>query len=201
MEDRDAALKKWATANPCRPGPGWPAEPPTARQPSHEDSGRTPRSTELGKSPRGQLALTATMDDAFAGPRPSPIRGNAAWMSRIRVHRQHSVRRRQSARSEHGDAEPADGELYRIGVIEKQLIGKENPDTPVSMCHPAALKNAAHRGISDASSDRATRLDPSRVHEAPGSMLRAAEAQKAQVTGLLMRNDWPVHTRTPTFGE
>ncbi|KRZ92354.1 hypothetical protein T08_1862 [Trichinella sp. T8] len=29
-------------------------------------------------------------------------------------------------------------------------------------------------------------------------MLRAAEAQKAQVTGLPMRNDRPVHTRTPT---
>ncbi|OUC47808.1 hypothetical protein D917_06645 [Trichinella nativa] len=76
------------------------------------------------------------MDDAFAGPRPSPIRGNAAWMSRIRVYRQHSVRR-QSARSEHGDAEPADGELNRIEVTRKQLMGKENPDTPVSMCHPA----------------------------------------------------------------
>ncbi|KRZ92284.1 hypothetical protein T08_1793 [Trichinella sp. T8] len=137
MEDRDAALKKWATENPCRPGPGWPAEPPTARQPSHEDSGRTPRSTQVGKSPRGQLALTATMNDAFAGPRPSPIGGNAAGMSRIRVHRQHSVRRRQSARSEHGDAEPADGEPYRIEVTEKQLMGKQNPDTPVSMCHPA----------------------------------------------------------------
>ncbi|KRZ79900.1 hypothetical protein T08_10528, partial [Trichinella sp. T8] len=43
-------------------------------------------------------------------------------------------------------------------------------------------------------------LDPSRAHEAPGSMLRAAEAQKAQVAGLPMRNDRPVHTRTPTLG-
>ncbi|KRY09428.1 hypothetical protein T12_8331 [Trichinella patagoniensis] len=95
MEGRDAALKKWATENPCRPGPGWPAEPPTARQPSHEDSGQTPGSP------------------------------------------QHSVRRRQSARSEHGDVETADGELYRIEVTQKQLMGKENPDTPVSMGHPA----------------------------------------------------------------
>ncbi|XP_003370761.1 zinc knuckle protein [Trichinella spiralis] len=47
-----------------------------------------------------------------------------------------SVRCR-SARSEHGDAEPAEGELNRIEVTRKQLMGKENPDTPVSMSHPA----------------------------------------------------------------
>ncbi|OUC47807.1 hypothetical protein D917_06644 [Trichinella nativa] len=48
MGSRDSALKKWATENPCRLGTTWPAEPPQARQPNHEDSGRTPRSTEGG---------------------------------------------------------------------------------------------------------------------------------------------------------
>ncbi|KRX43000.1 hypothetical protein T09_14567, partial [Trichinella sp. T9] len=134
IAERD--LKKWATENPCRLGPEWPAEPPRARQRSHEDSGRTTGSPQGGKSPQGQSTLTATMNDAAVGPRHSQIKGNAAGMLRIRVYRQHSVRR-QSARSEHGDAEPAEGELHRIEVTRKQRMGKEDPDTPVSMSHTA----------------------------------------------------------------
>ncbi|KRZ81410.1 hypothetical protein T08_2465, partial [Trichinella sp. T8] len=99
VEGRDAALKKWATKNPCRPGSGWLAEPPPAR--------------------KRQPALTATMDDAVAGPQPSAVEGNAAGMS------------------EHEDAEPAEGELHRIQETQKQLMGKESPNTPVSMSHPA----------------------------------------------------------------
>ncbi|KRY26052.1 hypothetical protein T01_12510 [Trichinella spiralis] len=187
---RDEARKKWATKNPCRLGPEWPAEPPQARQRSPNDSRRTSRSPQGGKSPQGQATLTATMNDAAAGPRHSPIEGNAAGMLRIRGCRQRFVRRR-SAKGEHGDAAPAERELHQVEATQKQLVGKEM--TP-------ALGNAAPRGISYASRDRATRLDPSRAKEARGSMLRAAEAQKAQVPGLPMRNDQPIHTRTPTLG-
>ncbi|KRX12673.1 hypothetical protein T07_3974 [Trichinella nelsoni] len=134
MGSRDAARKKWAAKNPCRLGPEWPAEPPQARQRSPKDSRRTSQSPQGGKSPQGQATLTATMNDAAAGPRHSPIEGNAAGMLRIRGCGQRFVRS-QSAKSEHGDAAPAERELHQIEATQKQLVEEEM--TPVSMSHSA----------------------------------------------------------------
>ncbi|XP_003369631.1 zinc knuckle protein [Trichinella spiralis] len=131
---RDEARKKWATKNPCRLGPEWSAEPPQARQRSPNDSRRTSRSPQGGKSPQGQATLTATMNDAAAGPRHSPIEGNAAGTLRIRGCRQRFVRR-QSGKGGHGDAALAERELHQIEATQKQLVGKEM--TPVSMSHSA----------------------------------------------------------------
>ncbi|KRZ47830.1 hypothetical protein T02_9183 [Trichinella nativa] len=136
VEKSQRGLKKWVTGNPWRKGPGWPAEPLQARQRSPEGSGRTTRLSQVGESPTGQSELALTMDDA-ADLRHSTIKGNAAGVWQTSVHRQRSVSKHQSAKGKHGDAERTEGELHRTEVTRKPLVKDENPDTPVSMGHPA----------------------------------------------------------------
>ncbi|KRX56203.1 hypothetical protein T06_7569 [Trichinella sp. T6] len=186
MGSRDAAPKKRATENPCRLGPEWPAEPPQAKQRSHEDSGRTTWSPQRGKSPQGQSTLTAPPRDPG-------------------IHRSRGMRRGccESActvSAPNSEAAAGKKEPGHAGVHESPSSAAREARVDRDTDPSQTLGSAAHRGISDASRDRATRLDPSRVHEAPGSMLRAAEEQKAQMAGSPMSNDRPVHTRTPTLG-
>ncbi|KAL1230890.1 Small ribosomal subunit protein [Trichinella spiralis] len=113
----------------------------------------------------------------------------------------HAATGRQHSESDRAKPAPETCSPRRISLPTPHAGTEVGNPAPMES-RDAALKKEARvdRGISYASRDRATRLDPSRAHEAPGSMLRVAEAQKAQVAGLPMRNDQPSHTRTPTLG-
>ncbi|KRZ96784.1 Poly(A) RNA polymerase GLD2-A [Trichinella sp. T8] len=121
----------------------WKAKTPVGRvpdgQPSHHQLGsvvmktqdRTQRSPQEG----GESTRTASIDGDDGRRR----RGTPAFSDRKECGGDVVNPRapRQLARSEHEDAEPAEGELHRIQATQKQLMGKESPDTPVSMSHPA----------------------------------------------------------------
>ncbi|KRY06153.1 hypothetical protein T12_7483, partial [Trichinella patagoniensis] len=144
-----------------------------ARKRSHEDSGRTPRSPQEG----GEPTRTASIDGDDGRRR----RGTPAFSDRRECGGDVVNPRAPNPEAADGKRESGHAGIHE-SPSSAAREARVDRDTDLSQ----ALGNAAHRGISYACRDRATRLDPSRAQEVslPASPLQRGQRVRLQLGEL-----------------